>query len=301
MTVPADPSADEYKPYASNTSNSASSSSKDDIDVGCAFPVSGDDPEEVLHPLVPPMNHSARSSKTPKSKTFPEKRRKSLVSTGEHTNRKIRKLSSSCFDTARQGRSIPQMGQALDLLSYALAGPKPKSKSRVWEDFSLVKRKCDDEILDDIAACNHCLVVVSHIDSNTSSMIRHQCKLDHEKSIKMTQFPGVLKPTVLPDEQKQLLVEACVKLSSAIPGIGFCTYRSDAMLEFVQMIIDITTKLGRPWCAAKSIPSDTTISRRCKEVAEDRREQIKMRIEQQLPPYQVLARPVGIHKGLPIR
>ncbi|KAF4653375.1 hypothetical protein FOL47_010557 [Perkinsus chesapeaki] len=269
MPVSHDPGAFECKQYASNTSNSASSSSKDDVNVGDTSPTSFNDPEE-----------------TPQCRTIPEKRRKSLVSTGECTSRKIRKLSASCFDTSRREQNGAQMGQALDLLSYALAGPKLKSKSKVWENFSLVKRICDDEILDDIAACNRCLTGVSHIDSNTSSMIRHQCKLDNEKSAKMTQFPGVLKPTILPDEQRSLLVEACVKLSSAVPGIGFCTYRSDAMLEFVQTIIDITTKTGRPWCAAKSIPSDTSISRRCKEITEDRRKLIKMRIGQQLPPYQ---------------
>ncbi|KAF4752745.1 hypothetical protein FOZ63_014556, partial [Perkinsus olseni] len=159
--------------------------------------------------------------------------------------------------------------------------------SKVWEDFSLVKRKSDNKMFDNIAACNHCLIVVSHIDANTSSMIRHECKHESSKPMKLTQFPGVLQPVSLPEEHRRTLVDGCVKLSAAIPGIGFATHRSEAMLEFIQMIIDVTTKVGRPWDAAKSIPSDTTISRKCKEVAAERRELVKNKIKAQRPPYQV--------------
>ncbi|KAF4652721.1 hypothetical protein FOL47_010891 [Perkinsus chesapeaki] len=138
MPVSHDPCAFDCKQYAANTSNSASSSSKDDVNVGDTSPMYSDDPEEVLHSLISPVNQPARSMKTPQCRTIPEKRRKSLVSTGECTSRKIRKLSASCFDTSRREQNGAQMGQALHLLSYALAGPKPKSKSKVWKDFSLV-------------------------------------------------------------------------------------------------------------------------------------------------------------------
>ncbi|KAF4648569.1 hypothetical protein FOL46_002759, partial [Perkinsus olseni] len=246
---------------------SASSSSGAFIDGGTENLISGDEADAVIHPLIPPTTRAAaQSSRTPAAtcKTSAKKRAPSTV---HSTSRKIRKLSSSAFATVKKGDGGPQMGQALDLVAYSLAGPKPNSKSKVWEDFSLVKRKSDNKIFDNIAACNHCLIVVSHIDANTSSMIRHECKHESSKPMKLTQFPGVLQPVSLPEEHRRTLVDGCVKLSAAIPGIGFATHRSEAMLEFIQMIIDVTTKVGRPWDAAKSIPSDTTISRKCKEVA----------------------------------
>ncbi|KAF4648110.1 hypothetical protein FOZ61_003145 [Perkinsus olseni] len=175
---------------------------------------------------------------------------------------KARRKSTTSKKTTETAPTAPPFGHVLDTERFSVGKPKPHSRSDVWERFRLVDCKLTGLVCKDVAVCRDCLVVVSNVDGNTSSMVKHECSLGSRSQAKITQYPGVQEAARLTPSQKKRLTDACIRLTSNVPGVGFATHRAKPMLRFVQTIIDMTVQIGRTWSAEDSIPVASTLSRK---------------------------------------
>lgn len=146
---------------------------------------------------------------------------------------------------------------------------RDRSKSVIWSVFSEIKKE-DGLILEGKIYCKVCQKLFKFANRQTSNLIKHKCV--HAQ-------PNDIDPVQINTEDRNscfqsfldFIIEDC-RPFSIVEGSGF--------KKLIAKCVKIGAKYGENVDVEHLIPSEKTLSRKCKEIANEKRQEIKPYIQQ---------------------
>lgn len=151
--------------------------------------------------------------------------------------------------------------------AYTLA-PRRKGKSFVWNVLAEVLKE-DGTVVPDYVYCRSCRHILRCVGNQTSNLSRHRC-CQELKNNKIKQV-GYQDKTQALHALSNWIVEDCLPFS-VVSGLGF--------KAMVQLFIKIGSIYGEFVDVDDLLPDETTIPRKCKKEADEKRETLSIALKE---------------------
>lgn len=151
--------------------------------------------------------------------------------------------------------------------NYTLSGQR-KGRSLVWNVLAEIQES-DETILEGFVYCRNCSKVLKYTAKNTSNLCRHKCCKDIKESQFLKTVSDIDKNEAI-DKCSSWVIEDCRPFST-VHGSGF--------VKLVKFFIKIGAKYGEHVNVEDLLPDATTISRKVKKDANEKKQELKDEIK----------------------